>query len=63
MPLLELKNVCKNYLIGGEIVPMSPELSRHVKARTRLWKIFTRALGDEWFVVSDASLFLAEHIE
>jgi Uma2 family endonuclease len=50
-------------LIRGELVPMAPEFDRHLRARSRIARIFGRALGDEFFVASDGSLFLAEDIE
>ena len=50
-------------LIGGEIVPMNAEYDRHAWARQKLVRIFMRALGDEWFVATEASLFLADDIE
>jgi Uma2 family endonuclease len=50
-------------LIAGEIVPMSPEFNRHLKARVRLARIFMRALDDDWTVATDGSLFLADNIE
>lgn len=50
-------------LIRGEIVPMAPEYDRHARARSRVTKIFNRALGDEWLVVTEGSLFLAYDIE
>jgi Uma2 family endonuclease len=50
-------------LIQGEIVPMSPEFDRHGRARMRLSRVCMRALGDEWFVANDLSLFLADDIE
>ncbi len=50
-------------LIKGEIVPMAPEFDRHVRARMRITRIFMRALGEEWMVATDASLYLADDIE
>jgi Uma2 family endonuclease len=50
-------------LIKGEIVPMAAEYDRHMRARARLTKIFMRALGEEWFVGTEGSLFLADDIE
>lgn len=50
-------------LIKGEIVPMSPEYNRHLKARAKLLRIFVPALSDEWCVVTEGSLFLADNVE
>lgn len=50
-------------LIKGEIVPMSPELDRHARARMKLTRAFMVGLGEDWFVASEASLFLADDIE
>jgi Uma2 family endonuclease len=50
-------------LIQGEIVPMPAEYDRHFRARARLSRIFMRALGEEWFVGSEGSLFLSDDIE
>lgn len=50
-------------LIKGDIVPMNAEYDRHARARQKLTRIFMRALGDEWFVATEASLFLADNIE
>lgn len=50
-------------LIAGEIVPMSPEFDRHFRARSKLTKIFARALSDEWLIGTEGSLYLAENVE
>lgn len=50
-------------LIEGEIVPMAAEMDRHARARWKLQRIFHRALGESWFVATEASLFLNERIE
>jgi Uma2 family endonuclease len=50
-------------LIKGEIVPMNAEYDRHARARQKLTRIFMRALGDEWFVATEGSLFLADDTE
>jgi Uma2 family endonuclease len=50
-------------LIKGDIVPMNAEYDRHARARQKLIRVFMRALGDEWFVATEASLFLADDIE
>lgn len=50
-------------LIRGVLSPMGSEGSLHVRARGLLTRIFMRALGDDLFVASNASLFLAEDIE
>jgi Uma2 family endonuclease len=50
-------------LIRGEIVPMPSEHDLHGRARALLLRAFIRALGDEWFVATELSLFLAEDIE
>lgn len=50
-------------LIKGEIVPMNAEYDRHARARQKLARVFMRALDDEWFVATEASLFLADDVE
>jgi Uma2 family endonuclease len=50
-------------LIKGEIVPMPSEHDLHARARAFLIRAFNRALGDEWFVATEASLFLADDTE
>lgn len=50
-------------LIRGELVPMAPELDRHLRARSKVTRIFARALGDDVIVATDGSLYLAEDIE
>lgn len=50
-------------LIRGELSPMGSEGNLHGRARALLTRIFVRALGPEWFVASNLSLFLAEDTE
>ena len=50
-------------LIRGVLSPMGSEGSIHARARWLLTRVFTLALGPEWFVGSDASLFLADDTE
>jgi Uma2 family endonuclease len=50
-------------LIRGELVPMAPEFDRHMRGRSLLMRAFIGALGPEFFVATDGSLFLAEDIE
>ena len=50
-------------LIRGELSPMGSEGSLHAQARMLLTRIFIRVLGDEWFIATNASLFLADDIE
>jgi Uma2 family endonuclease len=50
-------------LIRGVLSPMGSEGSLHVRARSLLTRIFMRALSDDFFVASNASLFLADDIE
>jgi Uma2 family endonuclease len=50
-------------LIRGVLSPMGSEGSLHARARWLLSRIFTLALGPEWFVASNTSLFLADDIE
>ncbi len=50
-------------LIRGELSPMGSEGSLHGRARWQLTRAFTLALGPEWFVASNLSLFLADDIE
>lgn len=50
-------------LIKGEIVPMPSEHDLHGRARAFLLRAFARALGDEWFVSTELSLFLADDTE
>jgi Uma2 family endonuclease len=50
-------------LIRGVLSPMGSEGSLHARARWMLTRIFTLALGPEWFVGSDTSLFLADDVE
>lgn len=50
-------------LIRGELVPMAPEFDRHMRGRWLLMRSFICALGPEFFVATDGSLFLAEDIE
>ena len=50
-------------LIKGEILPMASEHDLHGRARALLMRAFIEALGREWFVATELSLFLAEDIE
>jgi Uma2 family endonuclease len=50
-------------LIRGEIVPMPSEHDLHGRARARLIRLFNLFLGDEWFIATELSLFLADDIE
>jgi Uma2 family endonuclease len=50
-------------LIKGEIVPMSPELNPHVRARTRLLFAVRDVAPASVFVTTEASLYLADDIE
>jgi Uma2 family endonuclease len=47
-------------LIDGEIVPMAPESTRHVAIKSRLAKHLTRAIGADWLVVVDSTLYLSD---
>lgn len=50
-------------LIRGVLSPMGSEGDVHARARYFLTRVFMRALGPEWFVASNTSLFLAEDVE
>ena len=50
-------------LIRGELAPMGSENDLHGRARALLTRIFIGALGPEWFVATNLSLFLAEDLE
>lgn len=50
-------------LIKGELVPMPPEFDRHARARMSITRAFITALGKEYFVGTDASLYLADDVE
>jgi Uma2 family endonuclease len=50
-------------LIKGELVPMGSEHDLHGRARALLTRLFVGALGHEWFVATNLSLYLAEDIE
>ncbi len=50
-------------LIRGVLSPMGSEGDVHARARALLTRAFMLALGPEWFVASNTSLFLADDIE
>jgi Uma2 family endonuclease len=50
-------------LIKGEIVPMPSEHDLHGRARALLTRAFIEALGREWFIATELSLFLADDVE
>jgi Uma2 family endonuclease len=50
-------------LIRGVLSPMGSEGDTHARARWLLTRVFIQALGSEWFVASNTSLFLAQDIE
>lgn len=50
-------------LIRGVLSPMGSEGDVHARARSLLTRAFMLALGPEWFVASNTSLFLADDIE